>query len=221
MNSLINSIKARFFNAGSANDNFELQDLKSENAAAKVLTPRAPRAQYSDFLQSPVRSLVDTACRSIKAILVSTRASTLGRAVAKGIAVVESALSSVHAGKSDSVSVKRSSPSRASSPSGESVALDKVFNAMERNDPKETINALKEMQQLVGDDEEKLNTLVETRLHELGKNQINAFSMVHQFVSSDPWKGKEEEHDNAGDQVRQFYAKFCQRFEAGWTAMRR
>jgi hypothetical protein len=39
MNNLLNSIKTRFFNADLASDSCELKNLKSENAAARVLTP--------------------------------------------------------------------------------------------------------------------------------------------------------------------------------------
>jgi hypothetical protein len=221
MNNLLNSIKTRFFNVGLVSDSCELKNLKSENAAARVLTPAVPRAQYSDSQKSPVRSLFSTARQSVNALIISARASTFGQAMAKGIAALESTLSTVNAGKSHSVSVKRSSASRASSPSLESAALAEICNAMERNEPNETIKALKEMHTLVGSDEQKLNQIVMTRLNMVGKTQVNAFCMVNQFLSNDPWKGEQQHHGNADGQVRQFYANLCRSFEASWTAMPR
>lgn len=221
MNSLLNSIKTRFFNAGLASDSFELKNLKSENAAARVLTAGMPRARYSDSHKSSIRSLFGKACQSVNALIISARASTLGQAMAKGIAALESTLSPVHAGKSHSVSVKRSSVSGSSLPSLESAALARVCNAIGRNKPGETIEALKEMHTLVGSDEQKLSQIVMTRLKTVGKTQVNAFRIVNQFLSNDPWKDEQQHHGNADGQIKQFYADLCRSFEAGWTAMSR
>ena len=221
MNSLLNSIKTRFFNAGLASDSFELKNLKSENAAARVLTPGMPRARYFDSHKSSIRSLFGNACQSVNALIISARASTLGQAMAKGIAAFESTLNPVHAGKSHSVSVKRSSVSGSPLPSLESAALAKVCDAIERNKPGETIEALKEMHTLVGSDEQKLSQIVMTRLKTVGKTQVNAFRMVDQFLSNDPWKDEQQHHGHVDGQVKQFYANLCRSFEASWTAMPR
>jgi hypothetical protein len=77
------------------------------------------------------------------------------------------------------------------------------------------------MHALVGSNEQKLNQLVMTRLNTVGKNRVNAFRMVDQFLSNDPWKGEQQNHGNVDDQVRQFYANLCRSFEASWTAMPR
>src|SRR6478672_10644880 len=97
MNNLLNSIKTRFFNAGFVADSCELQHIKSENAAARVLTPGMPRPQYSDSHKPPVRSLFSKACQSVNALMISARASALGQAMVKGFAALESTLSPVHA----------------------------------------------------------------------------------------------------------------------------
>lgn len=221
MYNFLNSIKTAFLNVGLASDTYELKNLKCENSAARVLPPGAPRAQHSDPHQSPGRSLFSMAFQSLNAIIVSARASRIGKAMAKGTTGFESALSTVNSGKSHSAPVKNSSTSRASSPSLESAALAKVCNAVKRNQPEETIKALKNMQALVGSDEQKLNQIVMARLNMVGKTQVNAFRMVNQFLSNDPWKGEQQHHDNADAQVRQFYANLCRSFEVSWTAMPR
>ncbi|MFS0756086.1 hypothetical protein ABC383_15490 [Noviherbaspirillum sp. 1P10PC] len=221
MNNLLNSIKTRFFNAGFTADSCELKNIKSENAAARVLTPGMPRAQYSDSRKPPVRSLFSKACQSVNALVISAKASALGQAMVRGFAALESTLSPVHADKIHSVSVKRSSALRASPPSPESAALAKVSDAIGRKEPNETIKALREMHALVGSDEEKLDQLVMIRFKTVGKTQINAFHMLDQFLSNDPWKGEQQRHDDADRQVRELYGNLCRSFEASWTAMPR
>jgi hypothetical protein len=221
MNNLLSSIKTRFFNAGLASDSCELKNLEGEDAAARVVTPGMPRARYSDSHQSSVRSLFVTVCQSVNAVIISARASALGQAMAKGIAALESTLAPVHSDNTHSVSVKLSSASGSPSPSLESAALAKVCDAMERNKPDETIEALKEMHKLVGSDEQKLGQIVMTRLKTVGETQVNAFRMLNQFLLNDPWKREQQHHGNTDGQARQFYSDLCKSFEASWTAMPR
>jgi hypothetical protein len=59
MNSLINGIKARFFNAGPANDSCELKTLKYKGKNAKDLNAPEPRAQHSPSSKFALASLFD------------------------------------------------------------------------------------------------------------------------------------------------------------------
>jgi hypothetical protein len=220
MSNLIQGIRNLFSNV-SAGNNYELHSLKSENPAAKVLTAEAPRAQYYGSPKIAGRSLFNTIYRAINTIDVEARASTIGRAMAKGVETFKSFISLVQAGKGDSVSVMRAFDSSASSTSIEAVALGKIFKAMGQKNPTATIKALKNLKELPGTDGQRLNILVQARLREIGKNQINAFNMVDQFLTSDPWKAKPQSHDSADNEVRQFYADLCKSFEINWTAMPR
>lgn len=92
---------------------------------------------------------------------------------------------------------------------------------MGQKNPTGTIEALKVLKELPGVDEEKSDSLVQSRLREVGKNKINAFKMVHQFLSSDPWEIGQPPHDDVNNEVRQFYAHLCKSFERNWTAMSR
>ncbi|HEX8886689.1 MAG TPA: hypothetical protein VF797_19550 [Noviherbaspirillum sp.] len=221
MSNLLSSIKTRFFNTRQASNNFELRNLKSENAAARVLVPGMPRAQHAASHHSPTHSLFSAACQSVNALILSARASALGQAMAKGIATLESTFSPVHAGKNYCVSKKPSSASNTASLSRASAALANVLDAISQNKPNETIKALGEMHVLVGGDEEKLNEVVAARLKSVGKTQVNAFCMVNQLLSNDPWKDEKQLHGNTDDHIRNFYATLCCSFEKNWTAMPR
>lgn len=220
MSNLIQGIRNLFLNV-SAGNSYELHNLKSKNPAAKVLTAEAPRAQYCGSPKIAARSLFNRICRALTMIDAEAKASTFGRAMAKGVETFKSFISSAQAGKSNSASVTRVSDTGAPSTSVEAVALGKVFKAMAEKNPTATIRALKNFKDLLGADEQRLNVLVQARLRGIGKNQINAFNMVNQFLTSDPWKTKPQSHDNTDNEVRQFYADLCKSFETNWTAMPR